>query len=103
MIEKEQDLKKCGIHFLGPTDTLRKGRQVFRDKKSQEAVAFMTEQQLVQNASSSSTEMRRESIMEEIIQRFSSNKKILHYHDGISWDTSGILRSTHMRDEIDTF
>lgn len=34
MIEMEQDLKKHEINFIGPTDTLRKGRQVFRHKKS---------------------------------------------------------------------
>lgn len=91
MIEKEQDLKKRAIDFIGPTDTLRKGRQVFRQKKNQEAVAFMTKRHLVQNASSSSMEMRGESITEEINQRFSSSKKILRYHDGITWDTSQIL------------
>lgn len=33
MIEKEQDLKKHEIDFIGPTDTLKKGRQVFRHEK----------------------------------------------------------------------
>jgi len=51
----------------------------------------MTEQHLVQNASSSSMEMRGKSITEEIIQRLPSNKKIRLYHDAITWDTSGIL------------
>lgn len=55
-------------------------------KKNQKAVTSMTEQHLVQNASSSSMEMRGKSITEEIIQRFSSNKKILTLS---RWDNLG--------------
>lgn len=56
----------------------------------------MTEQHLVQNASSGSMEMRGKSITEEIIQRFSSNKKILTLS---WWDNLGhfwILQTVHM-------